>query len=56
MKPDAIKGHIDNNITKMLERDSYDEVRDKILKTLNSFRERISNVDIEYKNIESIVD
>jgi hypothetical protein len=56
MKPDAIKGHIDNNITKMLERDSYDEVRDKILKTLNSFRERISNVEIEYKNIESIVD
>jgi hypothetical protein len=56
MKPDVIKQHIDNNITKMLERDSYDEVRDKILKIINNFRKRITDVEIEYKNIESITD
>ena len=56
MKPDVIKQHIDNNITKMLERDSYDEVRDKILKIVNNFRERITGIELEYKNIESLND
>jgi hypothetical protein len=56
MKPDVIKQHIDNNITKMLERDSYDEVRDKILKIVNNFRERIVGIELEYKNIESLND
>jgi len=56
MKPDVIKQHIDNNITKMLERDSYDEVRDKILKIVNNFRERITGIELDYKNIESLND
>ena len=56
MKPEVIKQHIDNNITKMLETDSYDGARTKVLKIVNSFRERINGVELEYKNIESLSD
>lgn len=56
MKPEVIKQHIDNNITKMLETDSYDGARTKVLKIVNSFRERIQGVELEYKNIESLND
>lgn len=56
MKPEVIKQHIDNNITKMLEKDSYDEARSKVLKIVNNFRERIQEVNLDYKTIESITD
>ncbi len=56
MRPEVIKQHIDNNITKMLETDSYDGARTKVLKIVNSFRERIQGVELEYKNIESLND
>ncbi len=56
MRPEVIKQHIDNNITKMLETDSYDGTRTKVLKIVNSFRERIQGVELEYKNIESLND
>ena len=56
MKPEVIKQHIDNNITKMLETDSYDGARTKVLRSVNTFRERIPGVELEYKNIESIAD
>jgi len=56
MKPEVIKQHIDNNITKMLETDSYDGTRTKVLRIVNTFRERIPGVELEYKNIESITD
>lgn len=56
MKPEVIKQHIDNNITKMLEKDSYDESRGKILKIVNNFRERITDVELDYNKIESITD
>lgn len=56
MKPEVIKQHIDSNITKMLEIDSYDGVRQKVLKIVNSFRERIQGVELEYNNIESLSD
>jgi len=56
MKPEVIKQHIDNNITKMLETDSYDGARIKVLKIVNSFLERINGVELEYKNIESLSD
>jgi hypothetical protein len=56
MKPEVIKQHIDNNITKMLETDSYDGARTKVLRIVNTFRERIPGVELEYKNIESITD
>jgi hypothetical protein len=56
MKPEVIKQHIDNNITKMLETDSYDGARIKVLKIVNSFRERLHGVELEYKNIESLSD
>jgi hypothetical protein len=56
MTPEVIKQHIDNNITKMLETDSYDGTRTKVLKIVSSFRERITGVELEYKNIESLSD
>jgi hypothetical protein len=56
MKPEVIRQHIDNNITKMLQTDSYDGTRTKVLRIVNSFRERITGVELEYKNIESITD
>jgi hypothetical protein len=56
MTPEVIKQHIDNNITKMLETDSYDGARIKVLKIVNSFRERLHGVELEYKNIESLSD
>ena len=56
MTPEVIKQHIDNNITKMLETDSYDGARVKVLKIVNSFRERLHGVELEYKNIESLSD
>ncbi len=56
MRTEVIKQHIDNNITKMLETDSYDGARTKVLKIVNSFRERIQGVELEYKNIESLND
>jgi hypothetical protein len=56
MTPEVIKQHIDNNITKMLETDSYDGTRIKVLKIVNSFRERLHGVELEYKNIESLSD
>ncbi len=56
MRPEVIKQHIDNNITKMLETDSYDTVRSKVMKIINNFRERIFGIDIDYKTIEDITD
>ncbi len=56
MKPEVIKQHIDNNITKMLETDSYDTTRSKVLKIVNNFRERIRDIDLDISHIESIGD
>ena len=56
MKPEVIKQHIDNNITKMLETDSYDTTRSKVLKIVNNFRERIKDIDLDISHIESIGD
>jgi hypothetical protein len=56
MQPQAIKQHIDNNISKMLETDSYDVTRSKVLKIVNSFRERITEHNLELEEILKLSD
>ncbi len=56
MQPQSIKQHIDNNISKMLETDSYDVTRSKVLKIVNNFRDRITDHNLELEDILKISD
>lgn len=56
MQPQSIRQHIDNNISKMLETDSYDEARNKVLKIVNSFKLRITEHNLDLIEILKITD
>ena len=56
MKAETIKNHIDNNISKMLLSNGYDETRQHFFNIARNFKNRIPEIELSLESIEKISD
>jgi len=56
MKAETIRNHIDNNISRMLNTNGYDETRQHFYNVSMNFRKRIPEMELSLESIEKITD
>lgn len=56
MKAETIRNHIDNNISRMLNTNGYDETRQHFYNVSMNFRKRIPEIELSLDSIEKVSD